>query len=118
MTTGASAQHNQLRYLVVVAVLFVLGYWLSRKAQDRGWLPHTDLASVEFPITPWPLGQFASCTATRLNAQSVSVDCSGNERVGETRDVYVRFFGKVTASSTVFRCQRESAVITCRLPRK
>jgi hypothetical protein len=116
MTTSSSPQHNQLRYLVIVALLFVVGYWLSRKALDRGWLPHTDLASVEFPSTGWPPGQFASCMATRLNAQSVSVDCSGSGRVGETRDVYVRFFGKVTDMPTGFRCQRESAVTTCRLP--
>jgi|HubBroStandDraft_1064217.scaffolds.fasta_scaffold110872_3 hypothetical protein len=118
MTTTSAAQHNnQLRYLVVVAVIFAIGYWLSRIALDRGWLPHTDLASVEFPNADWQVGQYASCVATRLNAQSVTLDCSGSGRTGEARDTYVRFFGRVTENSTEFSCQRGSAVITCRLRR-
>ena len=118
MTTTSSARHSQLRYLIVAAVIFAIGYWLSRIALDRGWLPHTDLASVEFPNAGWHVGQYASCTATRLNAQSVTVDCSGSGRTGEARDTYVRFFGMVTENSSEFSCQRGSAVVTCRLRQK
>jgi hypothetical protein len=118
MTATSSPQHNQLRYLIVVALIFAIGYWLSRLALDRGWLPHTDLASVEFPNAGWQLGQWTSCTATRLNAQSVAVDCSGSGRTGEARDTYVRFFGKVTENPMEFRCQRGSAVVTCRVRQK
>ena len=118
MMTTSAPQHNQLRYLVVVAVIFAVGYWLSRIALDRGWFPHTDLASVEFPNAGWPVGQYASCTATRLNAQSVAVDCGGSGRTGEARDTYVRFFGTVTDNPMEFSCQRGSAVVTCRLGRK
>jgi hypothetical protein len=118
MMTTSAPRHNQLRYLVVVAVIFAVGYWLSRIALDRGWFPHTDLASVEFPNAGWPVGQYASCTATRLNAQSVAVDCGGSGRTGEARDTYVRFFGTVTDNPMEFSCQRGSAVVTCRLGRK
>jgi hypothetical protein len=115
MTATSSPQHHQLRYLIVVTLIFAIGYWLSRIALDRGWLPHTDLASVVFPNAGWQVGQWASCTATRLNAQSLAVDCGGSSRTGEAQDTYVRFFGRVTESSTEFSCQRGSAVVTCRL---
>lgn len=115
MTTTSSPQHHQLRYLIVVALIFGIGYGLSRLALDRGWLPHTDLAAVEFPNAGWQVGQWASCTGTRLDAQSVAVDCGGS---GEARDTYVRFFGKVTENPRGFSCQRGSAVVTCRLRQK
>jgi hypothetical protein len=118
MTTTSSHHRHQLKYLIVVAAIFAAGYWLSRIALDRGLIPHTDLASVEFPSTAWPSGQPASCTATRLNAQALTLDCTGSGKLGETHDAYVRFFGNVTENSMKFNCQRGSAVVTCRLPEK
>lgn len=118
MTTSSSHKHHQFKYLIAVAVIFAIGYWLSRIALDRGWLPHTDLASVMLPTSGWGAAESASCAATRLNAQSETVDCSGNGKLGESHDTYVRFFGKVTENSTQFTCQHGSAVVTCRLPQK
>jgi hypothetical protein len=118
MTTTSSHHRHQYKYLIIVAVLFAVGYWLSRIALDRGIIPHTDLASVEFPSAGWPTGQSATCSATRLNAQALTVDCTGSGPLGETHDTYVRFFGNVTEDAMKFRCERGSAVVTCRLPGK
>jgi hypothetical protein len=118
MTTTSSHHRHQYKYLIIVAILFAVGYWLSRLALDRGIIPHTDLASVEFPSAGWPTGEAAMCSATRLTAQALTVDCTGNGPLGETHDTYVRFFGNVTKDSMKFNCQRGSAVVTCRLPEK
>jgi hypothetical protein len=118
MTATSSPRHHQHNWLLAVAVLFAIGYWFSLQAKDRGWLPHTDLANVEFPTQEWTVGASAICSAERLNAQAVELDCGGSTAKGNAKEMNVRFFGKVDDNSKDFNCHRDSVSITCRLPGK
>lgn len=95
-----------------VIVICVGGYGAL---DESGYISHSRRASVMFPRGQWEVGEYLNCGAWVDEQGNAMMECS-REAVSEldvTRDMDVKFRGKLAKTAATFNCQREQDQISC-----